>query len=272
MSLKGREKFVADSLVSYYSKEGKAVDYSEGEDPPDIYLEIDGNVTAVEITEIDTNVINNIRTLNSGYLQFIDSLNKSHKKKLPVGIGLLIHFYHNNTKVSKVKKEFFKRLSCYIGSRLMVIGNKYESSIGRVNFTIECLRTKNGKSGFAGSVGQYGGKSRKSRDINEVSKQLAESNLLLMSTATVHDRIIDKNKKCKHLAEPAYLALYDNYYNKFTDFTDSRHFDFYNEVMSAIPSFGLFEKVMIVFANGDVLKFENQNMYDLDKYSEVISK
>lgn len=271
MSLKGREKFVADSLVTHYREEGKPVDYREGEDPPDIYLDIDGSIIAVEITEIDTNVINNRKTLDRGYLQFIDSLNKSHIDILPEGIGLLIHFYHNNTKVGKVKKEFMKILSSFMDSDSIVISNKIESSIGRVSFTLEFLKTKNAKSGFAGSVGQYGGKSKKSRDINEVSKQIAESNLSLMSTATVQDRIIDKNEKCKYLQSPVHLALYDNYYNKFTEFTDTRHFDFYNEVMSTIPSFGLFEKVMIIFENGDVLEYANQKMNKIDDCSEVLS-
>jgi len=257
MALKGKELFVAESLKKYYIKEYTMVSYREGEDPPDIYLSFDDNEVAIEITELDTNVLNNRKTLDMGYIQFIDSLNTSHKKHLPDSVGLLINFYHNNTKISKIKKDFLKVLSTFINEHAMNIGHKVESSIRKVNFTIEVLKTNNGKSGFAGSVGQYGGKIKKSRDIEEVSRQIAESNLSLMSSATILNRIMDKNKKCEHLDKPVCLALYDNYYSKFTTFNDNSHIDFYNETMKDITDFGIFEKIFIIFENGDVLEFNN---------------
>ena len=57
--LKGTEKFVAESLQSYFSKTSNSVNFEEGDDPPDIYLKIDDKKIAVEITDIDQNVLKN---------------------------------------------------------------------------------------------------------------------------------------------------------------------------------------------------------------------
>ena len=74
--LKGTEKFVAESLQSYFSKTSNSVNFEEGDDPPDIYLKIDDKKIAVEITDIDQNVLKNRKTIDFGYLKFIDNLEK----------------------------------------------------------------------------------------------------------------------------------------------------------------------------------------------------
>jgi hypothetical protein len=40
--LKGTEKFVAENLQSYFSKANCSACFQEGDDPPDIYMNIDG--------------------------------------------------------------------------------------------------------------------------------------------------------------------------------------------------------------------------------------
>jgi len=259
MALKGREKFVADRLVAYYKNQGKVVDYKEGEDPPDIDLNIDQDEVAVEITELDTNVLNDRKTIDTGYLQFIDSLNQIHMNQLPTGIGIAISFYHNNVKIGKIKKEFIKKLLEFITVEPLVVDMEEESSIGRVSCKMTVIKAKKGKRGFAGFVHQYGGNKQETRDINKVSRQLTEANLSTMASKTIINRIEDKNKKCAHLNMPIQLALYDNYYNKFASFKDNSHIEFYIETMEHITNFGLFKKVYIVFENGDVLEFTNKD-------------
>ena len=65
--LKGTEKFVAESLKSYFSKSFSTVDFEEGDDPPDIYLNIANKKIAVEITDVDQNVLKNRKTIDYGY-------------------------------------------------------------------------------------------------------------------------------------------------------------------------------------------------------------
>ncbi len=72
------EMYVANSLKNYF----KDTTYQLGEDPPDIYLHINGKKIAVEITQLDKNVINNERTINAGYLKFIKNLQKDFNDQL----------------------------------------------------------------------------------------------------------------------------------------------------------------------------------------------
>ena len=74
MSLKGTEKFVAESLQSHFKKSFDDVSINEGDDPPDIYLNIDNKKISVEITDIDQNVLKNRKTIDYGYLNFIDNI------------------------------------------------------------------------------------------------------------------------------------------------------------------------------------------------------
>ncbi|MGJ0336121.1 hypothetical protein [Aliarcobacter cryaerophilus] len=77
MSFKGNEKFVAESLQSYFEQHFEKVSFEEQEsDPPDIYLHIGNKHYAVEITDIDQNVLKNRKTIDFGYLKFIDNLEK----------------------------------------------------------------------------------------------------------------------------------------------------------------------------------------------------
>jgi len=51
MALRKDEKFVQEKLIKYLS-EKYSVRSWEGEDPPDIYIEYDNNIIAVEITTL----------------------------------------------------------------------------------------------------------------------------------------------------------------------------------------------------------------------------
>jgi len=70
-----------------------------------------------------------------------------------------------------------------------------------------------------------------------------------------HDRS-KKNKKCKHVKKPIWLALYDNYFNKFSSFKDDEHLELYKNITNNLHDHGIFEKILIVFENGDVFEFK----------------
>ena len=67
--------------------------------------------------------------------------------------------------------------------------------------------------------------------------------------------IFDKNEKCKNLNKPVYLALYDDFSNKFFNFDNNEHINHYNSVMKNINDFKIFEKIFIVFDTQEVLEF-----------------
>lgn len=62
--LKGTEQFVSESLQAYFSKSFDKVFVEEGNDPPDIYLTINARRIAIEITDIDQNVLKGRRTID----------------------------------------------------------------------------------------------------------------------------------------------------------------------------------------------------------------
>ncbi len=253
--LKGTEKFVAESLQSYFLKKTSDVSFEEGDDPPDIYLNIDGKKISVEITDIDQNVLKNRKTIDYGYLKFIVNLNKElgsfvDDKKL------LIFFYHNYEKVSTISKRFKKYLKSIIEKNEYETGSHIENNINGVGFKISILEMpENGKKRIIGGAMPYGGKVHKSRDMNTVLETISDSNLSGQTLTIIQDRILDKNEKCKSVEKPVWLALYDNYYNKFTCFDGTEHLEHYEDIFKSIEAFGVFEKILVVFENGDVCEF-----------------
>jgi len=254
MKLKGNEEFVAKSLQIYFNKISKQVKYTEGEDPPDIYLHIDGNKIAVEITDIDENVLQGRKTIDRGYLTFIDNLEKKFKSLVAKDKKLFIIFFHNYNKVSKISKKFESYLQSILEKEDYEINCPIEDTINNIGFKINIHNMpKNGNKKIAGSVASFEGKVKKSREINIVMNQISDCHLSSKTFNIINNRIMDKNKKCTHIKKPIWLALYDNYFNKFTTFIDNEHFDFYNEIVAEINDFGIFDKVLIVFENGDIL-------------------
>lgn len=253
--LKGNELFVAESLQSYFSKTFCSVSFEEGDDPPDVYLTIDGKKASVEITDIDQNVLKNRKTIDYGYLKFIVNLDKELGKLVDDDKKLLLFFYHNYTKVSVISKEFKKYLKSIIEKNEHEIDSNIEDNINDVGFKILTLKMpKSGNRKITGGSMPYGGKVHKSRDINTVSETISDSNLFEQTLAIVQDRILDKNEKCKNVEKPVWLAFYDNYYNKFTCFDSKEHFEYYTDIFKSIEDFGVFEKILVIFENGDVFE------------------
>lgn len=55
--------------------------------------------------------------------------------------------------------------------------------------------------------------------------------------------------------KPIWLALYDNFYDKYTEFDNNDHIDFYKEIFNEINDFEIFEKILVVFKNNNVVEF-----------------
>ena len=254
--LKGTEKFVAESLQSYFSKTSNSVNFEEGDDPPDIYLKIDDKKIAVEITDIDQNVLKNRKTIDYGYLNFIDNIDKEFGDLIGADKKILLFFHHDYAKVSTISKIFKKYLKSLIDADELKIDDSIENNINDVSFKISILpMPKNGTRKIVGSAMPFGGKVKKSRDINTVLDTISDCHLSGQTFNIINDRITDKNIKCKSIEKPIWLALFDNYYNKFTYFDNLEHLEHYKKSFECVKYFGVFEKILVIFENGDVLEF-----------------
>lgn len=250
MALKGNEKIVAKVLKKHF---GVSSCIEVVKDPPDIIMSIDGQSISIEITDLDENSLQGRRTNDSGYIRFINKLNKDMGSLIPSGIRIIINFYHFNNKVSIIDRNFRKYLMEFLSSNKIKIGSIYEDSIDKIFFKISVLKS-NGKKAIAGSTSPFGIFHKKSKDINYVANQLGHFNLELNSFNILSERIHTKSEKCKNLNSPVWLALYDNYYNKFCDFSSDEHIEHYKNVKDEITDFGIFKKVFIIFQNEDVLE------------------
>jgi len=251
MALKGNETIVAEVLKIHLG----ASSYDEVEkDPPDIIMNISGQNISIEITDLDENSLQGRRTIDTGYISFINNLNKDLGILVSKELRICINFYHFNNKVSQIDKKFRKYLKELLSNNKIKIGSEFEDCIGEICFKVKILKANSGCKKIIGSTTPFGMLHKKSRDIDKVNKLLAEFNLNEKTTSILLDRILEKNKKCKNVKKPIWLALYDNYYNKFSDFECNEHKEHYKSIAADIDDYGIFEKVFIVFQNEDVIE------------------
>ena len=256
--LKGTEEFVAESLQSYFSKSFTNVSFEEGDDPPDIYLNINGKKIAVEITDIDQNVLKSRKTIDYGYLKLIDNMDKEFRNLVDDDKKILLFFYHGYVKVSTISKKFKRYFSDLLKSTTLKIGTTIEDAINEVSFKISILHMpEKGTRKIVGSAMPFGGKVKKSRNITDILEIISDCYLDGQTLNIINNRILDKTEKCKDIKETKWLALFDNYYNKFTYFDSDEHLEHYKNVFQDIKDFGIFDKILVVFENKDVLEFSH---------------
>lgn len=273
-SLKGSEQFVAHTLKTHFLKTNQVVSYEEGGDPPDIFLIVGDERISVEITDIDQNVLKDGKTTVIGYLRFLDNLDRDFGNLVNDQKKLIIFFYHNYFKVSVISKKFKNLLRSFFEKNGHKTLGSIEGYIENVGYKISTVEMpKNSKRKISGGVTAYGGKVKKARDIKAVFEQISDVNLMEQTLSIIQNRIIDKNEKCKGVDKPVWLALYDNYYNKFTDFKSTEHIEHYNNVFDQIYDFFVFEKIIVVFENGDICEFTHNSAHKPTvKRDEVFAK
>ena len=262
--LKDTEKFVAQSLQFYFSKSFTNVSFEEGDDPPDIYLNIDGKKIAVEITDIDQNVLKNKKTIDYGYLDFIDNIDKKFGHLVDKNKKILIIFYHNYIKISTISKKFKKYFLNLLKSNTLTIGANIEDTIDKVGFKINILpMSKNNIKKITGTAMPFSNKIKRFGNLSATSEIISDCDLLGQTFNIVNNRICDKSIKCKNIEKPIWLALFDNYYNKFTYFDSNEHLEHYQNVFRKIKDFKIFDKILVVFENKDTLEFTHNQLSKL---------
>ena len=203
MALKADEIFVRDSLVNHFGRD-QTIKTWEGEDPPDIYINLDGETIAVEITRLSPisfnqdGLIENRNTQDTFGCRLCDELNLSLGCLVPLEIGILLVLEMPVKNARKYKKELQKILEDFINEtpkvddrKTMVIADKKTTIIavpGR-----DSLHKK-----ITGIVGNKN----------------SSCNITNDSIVILANRIREKQEKCKKIKHdgPVWLALYNEYW------------------------------------------------------------
>ncbi|BBO74357.1 hypothetical protein DSCW_17740 [Desulfosarcina widdelii] len=202
MALKPDEIFVSESLVKFLGKEG--VTYQEGEDPPDIYLTINGEKVAVEITRLSPVVfgedgeMQNRNTQDTFGVNLCNELDSKLKNKVPqdIDILLVLHLPVNNAR--KYKKELFKLVESVLAKPIKEGSSQTTSVLGHKIKIIFIPKRRHSNKKIVGAI------------VNDNS----QAHILSNAVAILADRIHDKVLKCKNIPHsgPKWLALYNDYW------------------------------------------------------------
>ena len=234
MTLKPDERFVSESLVKYFGP--KKVEYQEGEDPPDIYLLLNGEKIAVEITRLppvsfdENGYMQNRNTQDLFGVNICDELDSKLNGKVPNGIHLLLEIHVPVANPRKYKKELIKQLESLIGKEIKV-GDKQLLSVLRNKVVVNCIPDH-------------------SRYIKKIGGIIANDNSIphISTNAEVilTERISDKVEKCKNIPHKGakWLALLNDY--RLADF------DIYSQAIKSLTIQHDFAKILFIADNGTV--------------------
>ncbi len=241
MALSDKEVFVSNIIKDEFSKKYSNVCYTEGEDPPDIYLEYDSKKVAIELTELSPNLQKDRISVDKAYEGFIKNIDI----KIPDYTHYLIVFHHANIKLTKTRKKdilsFFKNSNC-----------KKEKCINGIFVIIKSIPSKN----KMGTISQMSlNMNSCSRDINTVSESLMDFDIENVFISIINKAIETKKEKCENLNEPIWLAIHDSYYSYIFRQSESECIELYTNTMKDID-FGVFEKIIVTFNNKGIIVFD----------------
>lgn len=246
------EKFVAESLVNFFKDQGTtSVTYSEPQiDPPDMILNINGVDSSIEITKTDENSINARTGYARGYQSFIEGILDKYKQSIPPDASYIITVHHSSIKVGKIRKRFdnffrdvilqsnFSEKSYeFSESSVSIKFSKIERSPSRGQFPMLLLNRPN----------------RISKNIEDVAKTMClPLNDQLWNI--VSKCIEKKEKKCRDIKPPVWLALHDSFTSKFSA-CNAEQFDMYDSVIPELHDKNKFQRILVVLENGSVKEY-----------------
>ena len=233
MTLRPDEKFVKRCLVKTL-KSSKAY---EGENPPDIYLELNGEKIAIEITRLSPvsfdrkGIIQNRKSQDYYGLNLCDDLDLSLRNKILPDIDILLTLYVPVEQGRKFKRElraFVERTIC--GN--VKIGDKQEIEICGSKVKISIIPNRD-----------YSDK----KIVGIIINKNANPHIFSNAQIILADRIQDKNKKCKKIIEKGgkvWLALFNDYW--------LADHETYANALSTIDMAHGFDRIYVIMDNGEV--------------------
>ncbi|WP_340677441.1 hypothetical protein [Paraglaciecola sp.] len=190
------EVFVMNSIVEKFGG-----NFTEGEDPPDAYLQLNGKSIAVEVTQLVQQVQNGKGEMVSRHAQdrpamtLSDELDRQMKNEISEGkyVYLVLGAPINN--IRKTKSELKKEIL-----------NQLKSGVVKQDLVIEDNRI---------SINIYDGdRGTDKKIISAIANRYSDANILNNTMSLLSDRITSKLKKCKAKSYEGeyWLALLNDYW------------------------------------------------------------
>lgn len=200
MALKPREEFVKNCLVKTLC----ATKAWEGEDPPDIYLEVNGEQIAVEITRLtpvsfgEDGTIQNRNSQDCFGLKLCNELNSRLQNELPPDIDILLTLYVPVENGRKYKKKLYTYVREFI-SKDIKAGEKKEIDLLGSKVRISVIPNRD-----------YSEK----KIVGTIVNKNSSAHILSNAQVTLADRIQEKVIKCKKIKHGGslWLALFNDYW------------------------------------------------------------
>jgi hypothetical protein len=234
MALKPDEEFVKKCLANTLS----ATKACEGEDPPDIYLEVNGKKIAVEITRLspvsfgENGTIQNRHSQDYFGLKLCDDLNADLGNKISPDLDILLILYVPVENGRKYKKELNTYVRDFI-SKGIKAGDKEEVELLGSKVRISVIPNRD-----------YSAK----KVVGAIANKNSSADILGNAKAILADRIQDKVSKCKNIKHegPLWLALFNDYW--------LADHETYAQALQTMDISHDFERIYVVMDTGTVLQ------------------
>jgi len=227
--LRSDEKFVICSVAAHFLGT-----WWDGEDPPDAYLQIGDEVTAVEISILTQHVRDgrggskSRLSEDSTAIWLANELNEEFKAMIPDGLLVMLTLSSPILKARKVKTRL-------AGTIANLVSNAYQSEVAevilgnRIDIQVVADDRPSGK-----------------KVVGIITNANSSPDILRNAWNILEDRIIDKANKCRSLAfaGPKWLALLNDYW-----LADN---ETYQQAIESLSVDHPFEKILLVSGNSSV--------------------
>ena len=235
MPLRPDEEFVGQSLVAFFGGPSLAA-FSEGGDPPDLYLTTEGVRVGVEVTQLSQVTFRpggtngNRRTQDAFGLRVLADLNNEVTTILPIGVALLIVLWvpvENPSKYRKALTDLVKGIALS-----PELGHEIVRNVEGAKVSLKVIPRQPGADAVSGAVAN----TESSADIGMNARVILE------------ERIQAKTQRCALLPRPLWLALLNEYW-----LADP---DSYVLAAKQIKLEHCFERLFLVSDNGQIREIE----------------
>lgn len=235
MALRADEEFVRDSLVKYLGGQYYVKSW-EGEDPPDIYIEIEEDIKAVEITRLSPvsfnqdGYVQNRNTQDSFGINLCNELDSKLKTDVPSQVDLILTLYVPVDNARKYRRELHAYLKDFIAYGIKP-GDRSEIKITGEKVKISVVPNRD----FS-----------QKKIVGIIVNKNSSAHILSNAEFILAGRIKDKVEKCKKIQHEGsiWLAL-------FNDYLLADH-DTYAQAIKNIQVQHEFKKIFVVFDTGIV--------------------
>lgn len=193
------EEFVGRGLVTFLGGPSRAV-VSEGEDPPDLYMHLDGSRIGVEVTRLSQftlepdGTLGNRATQDFFGIRLLNELDADVGAHLPEGVGLLVGLWVPVPNASRFKKALTAWVTQIAAAPKQGFAEEREIEGSKVSVLVVEQRPSGKK--IAGFV------------VNRNSS----ADIGLNARLVLENRIRTKAAVCGGLSKPIWLAVLNDYW------------------------------------------------------------